>query len=210
MKIVYLTWLLLWVWPQACAQGVAAPSQDERTRIEAQRQRELTRHAQEEQACAGKFLVNDCLAAIRKRHRETLAELQRQEVLLNDAERARKATQQREITRGKQTGPAASSPVSAASKDPAVEDRRRKAMDKSAAQEQRAAATQARALAQAKKLQEHAEKDAAATTSKAALAEKRQRLYQIKQDEAAQHKADLQKRQREKTRPQAAPLPDPP
>ena len=98
MKSFGLTGMLLLAWAQACAQGGTDPAsiQVERTRILVQRQRELTRYAQEEQACTAKFFANDCVAGVKKRRRETLADLQRQEIALNDAERRRKAVQQLE------------------------------------------------------------------------------------------------------------------
>jgi hypothetical protein len=210
MKSFCLTWVWLLVWTQACGQGAADPAsiQVERTRIDAQRQRELTRYAQEEQACAAKFLANDCLEGVKKRRRETLAELQRQDVALNDAERRRKAAQQLEQRQSKSTQTAAPSPHSTDSKEQAADRLQRKVEEKALAQQQGEASAQTRAQAQAQKKQEHEEQDAAAA-SKAAMAAKNQRLNQKKKADAAQHKADLLERQKAKTKPQSLPLPDP-
>ena len=211
MKSFGLTGMLLLAWAQACAQGGTDPAsiQVERTRILVQRQRELTRYAQEEQACTAKFFANDCVAGVKKRRRETLADLQRQEIALNDAERRRKAVQQLEQRQTQTTQAAASPPDLAASKGPAAVRLQQKTQDKVQTQQQSEAAAQARARAQAQKKKEHEEQDAA-VASKAALAAKNQQQYQKKRDEAAQHKADLLERQKAKTKPAASPLPDPP
>lgn len=68
----------------------------ERTRIAQVRAREEARFAQEHAACYARFAVNDCILKARARLRTVLDELRRQEVVLNDAERKRKALQQLE------------------------------------------------------------------------------------------------------------------
>lgn len=80
----------------------SAPAPDvqaERSRIHADRAREEARYAQEQVACYARFAVNDCLRNERVRRRQVMDELRRQEIALNDAERQRKAQQQRQRTR---------------------------------------------------------------------------------------------------------------
>lgn len=48
----------------------------------------------QEVACYQRFAVNDCLFASRRTEREAMADLRRQEVLINDAQRKRRAAQQ--------------------------------------------------------------------------------------------------------------------
>ena len=182
----------------------------ERAYIEVQRQQELTRYAEQEQTCAEKFFVNDCLATIKTQHRETLAQLQRQDIALNDAERRRRVAQQSELTQSKLLPKAASSSGSNISKEQAADRLQRKTQDKARALSQNAAAAEERSQAQAQKTKVHSEQDAASAAKAAAVAAKNQRLYQEKRAQAAQHKADVQRRQKEKTKPQALPLPDPP
>jgi hypothetical protein len=195
------------------AQGQSAAdtasTSAERARIETQRQQELTRYAEQEQACAEKFFVNDCLAKIKSQHRETLAQLQRQDIALNDAERRRRVAQQSELAQSKLLPKAASAPGSNDAKAQAEERLQRKTQDKARAQSQNDAAAADRSQAQAQKRKVHSEQDAADAAKAAALAAKNQRLYQDKRAQAAQHKADVQRRQKEKTKPQALPLPDP-
>lgn len=75
--------------PAALAQGSAAPD-EERARIAAERAKADAQFAQDEKACYARFAVNDCQNEARARRRETLADLRRQEVSLNDAQRKRK------------------------------------------------------------------------------------------------------------------------
>lgn len=68
----------------------------ERTRIAQVRAREEARFAQQHAACYARFAVNDCILKARAQLRTVLDELRRQEVVLNDAQRKRKALQQLE------------------------------------------------------------------------------------------------------------------
>ena len=47
-----------------------------------------------EKACYQRFAVNDCLAESRRSEREIMADLRRQEIVINDAQRKRRAAQQ--------------------------------------------------------------------------------------------------------------------
>lgn len=66
----------------------------ERSRIQADEVRDETHFAEEEAACFARFAVTDCLREVRVRRREALDALRRQEVMLNDVERKRKAAEQ--------------------------------------------------------------------------------------------------------------------
>jgi hypothetical protein len=74
-------------WAQPAGDGA------QRARIGAERNQAEARLAAEEAACYKKFAVNDCLKEARSRTRERLAELRRQEIVLNDAERKRRAVE---------------------------------------------------------------------------------------------------------------------
>ncbi|MEO8543674.1 MAG: hypothetical protein ABI434_08835 [Burkholderiaceae bacterium] len=49
---------------------------------------------QQEIACYQRFAVNDCLIASRRKQRDIVADLRRQEILLNDTQRKRRAAEQ--------------------------------------------------------------------------------------------------------------------
>ena len=77
--------------PQPGAVSADPGEPAERSRIEQSRTLEDALFATREAACYGRFAVTDCLLAARARRREALAELRRQENVLNDAQRRRKA-----------------------------------------------------------------------------------------------------------------------
>jgi colicin import membrane protein len=70
-----------------------SPEAAELARINAQRERAEAEYAAQEKACYSRFAVNDCIETARKRRRDALADLRRQEVALNDAERRRRAAE---------------------------------------------------------------------------------------------------------------------
>lgn len=59
--------------------------------IAQQRAHLLGLRAREDSACSERFAVNDCRAAVRERYRAALADLDRQELLLNDQDRRARA-----------------------------------------------------------------------------------------------------------------------
>jgi hypothetical protein len=81
----------------AWGQSTTAVSQErlaaERARITSERADIATRFAAEERACHQRFAVNDCLNRNLAWQREALGALRRQEILLNDGERHRRAAE---------------------------------------------------------------------------------------------------------------------
>ncbi len=75
------------------AAQVPADEANERARITAERSRVEAEFEAGHKACYGRFAVNDCIDAAKSRRREALADLRRQEVSLNDAERRRRAAE---------------------------------------------------------------------------------------------------------------------
>ena len=73
----------------------------ERLRIGTERARLEANFKLEDNACYKKFLVNNCLDEIKIRRRETLADLRRQEISLNDQERKIKGAAQIQKTEDK-------------------------------------------------------------------------------------------------------------
>ena len=66
----------------------------ERSRISAERTRLDAAFALEDTACYKRFLVNNCLDEAKTRRRDALADLRRQEIVLNDEARKSKAAEQ--------------------------------------------------------------------------------------------------------------------
>ena len=66
----------------------------ERARITPQRTQLEAGFATDNAACYRKFLVNNCLAEVKVRRRDSIAELRRQELLINEQERKARAADQ--------------------------------------------------------------------------------------------------------------------
>ena len=90
-------------WAQASEEGPPIRAQEERARIAAERAQIEKRFAGEEAQCYRKFGVTDCLQESRKRRRQDLGDLRRQELSLNDADRKRRAADQVRKGEEKQT-----------------------------------------------------------------------------------------------------------
>lgn len=101
MKKTSAIWLQLFMTACACAQAsdAGSPAPDvaaERSRIQVERAQAESRYVQEQAACYARFAVNDCLRDARARRRQAVDRLRRQEVSFNDAERQRRALEQRQ------------------------------------------------------------------------------------------------------------------
>src|SRR5688572_19966746 len=77
----------------AAAQTPSAPAdmEVEKTRIDGERKSIDARYDEERAVCYKKFAVQDCLTDARRRRRVQVEDLNRQEAILNDAERKRRA-----------------------------------------------------------------------------------------------------------------------
>lgn len=81
------------------AQTSSNSSSDaERSRINADRSKLESAFALEDTACYTRFLVNNCLDEVKVRRLDALADLRRQEILLNDEARKAKAADQLQKT----------------------------------------------------------------------------------------------------------------
>ena len=69
-------------------------SDAERERISAERSRLEATFTREDTACYKRFLVNNCLDEVKIRRRDALADLRRQEIVLNDEARKAKGAEQ--------------------------------------------------------------------------------------------------------------------
>ncbi len=86
----------------ACFGLQAQTSSDaERLRISAERTKLEAAFALEDTACYKRFLVNSCLDEVKVRRRDALADLRRQEIVLNDEARKAKAAEQLQKTEEK-------------------------------------------------------------------------------------------------------------
>ncbi|MBC7681624.1 MAG: hypothetical protein H7172_04765 [Ferruginibacter sp.] len=187
----------------------------EHARITSERQQIEKRFADEEAGCFQKFAVNDCRDASRARRRVEIADLRRQEISLNDAERKRKGAEQ--LQRMEQSAAAKDEPPvavgTATPRGTAAAPARthapaepRKPYDADAAAKAQAT-RKATAENKARNYQEDQAKRARRVAAAAAANEPAR--YAKKQQEAAAHKAETADRNAARTKAKSAPLPEP-
>jgi colicin import membrane protein len=195
----------------ACASQEAGSPADLGARIKADRAQVETIFRAEEKACYGKFAVNDCLNDARGRRRQALADLRRQEISLNDAERKRRAAE-RLRTIEERASPDGQRQDAQERDSAAAKHQRRDAQasreraDRAASEESRAAKAAGRkAAAEQNKATQNAQRTEAAAEAQRNLARHDERLKQ-----AGQRKEKLEQRRAARKKPAAQPLPVPP
>lgn len=187
----------------------------QRARIAADRAEVEANFKAQEKACYNKFGVNDCLSKARALRREALADLRRQEVSLNDADRKLKgAERQREIEERSATA-TAPRPGQPATARPDQGEREaqaaKRAADRSAhesklaSQPDRSTPAQQR-IAQQEAQRKRMESDRARSAAEAAQAAKRREEQRI---QSQQHRESVEHRLADDKKPLANPLPQP-
>lgn len=207
--------LLLWVAAAGLVQVALAQEADsaaaERGRISAERDQVEASFRIQEKACYSKFAVNDCLKALRAQRRETLADLRRQEISLNDADRKRKgaerqrALEEKAAAEKRQPRPGQSAKGAAEHPQPQPG-----AAQKEADHAQAQATNAANAQERKRQAQLKAEEKKVEQARRAAEAAKNAKRRQEQQAQAEAHRASVNKRVAERTKPPAQPLPPPP
>ncbi len=212
----HLPWALCLMALCAAATGQTAGSAPDsalnaqREHISAGRARAQARYASEEAACYQKFAVNDCLNAAKAARREVLADLRRQEISLNDAERKQRGAQQLQRIEDK------SSPEkrqqAASQRERAQEEhlgRQQRAAEKFGDRAQKQAGESEKRRNYEGKQQAHLDKEAA-RASKASSAAAERSKYNEKLKDAQERKARREQDRAEARKPPASPLPTPP
>ena len=210
-------WLLIGLLLGASVQAQEVPPTQEapsqvqiqRARIAAERSKLTAQFDEQEAACYRKFAVNSCLAPLKVKRREAMADLRRQDVILNDAERRRKGAEQLQKAEEK---------ASLENQQKALERRQQIQRDLNARQERRMRKDQERlSMKQGaaekttdsvnrmndaqNKAQERAQKESQA-------AEKREQ-YEQKQREVQERRARLERKRLDQQGHEAQPLPLP-
>ena len=216
MKSFVIAFLLFWLGGFATSQtGPAnvktADIDAQRAAIAAERGRLEAGFLSEDAACQKKFTVNSCLENINARRRAVMADLRRQEIMLNDEQRKGKAEQQ--IRKSQEKSSSESMQQDSDRRTNAIEDfRGRQGRDQENAQRRNASvaneaaardANAARLVNHEKKIQARAEKQA-----KAVEEAKKFKERQIQaQERRAQYEADQANRVKPASKPLPLPLP---
>lgn len=214
MNKLLLSLLIALATVPAWAQSTAATG---RTDVEAERSRLTAERAEVDKAfndqrgvCFKRFAVEECLAESRRKKRTALDNIKRQEALLNDAERKRRAgaalNRLDEKTSAERAADATAQREKAA-KDQQERDQRAAAhstsrADTKAQEAEKVRQYQSKQRAHADHLAQQASRRAEAPAEASRQAEK------VRKAEA--HRAEVEKKNAERTKPRSAPLPPPP
>lgn len=114
MKRLCVAWVAaVFAWPVAAADAIDAGA--ERARIASERAQLHAAFARREHECRTRFAVTDCIDAARREHRDAMSRLRRQESVLDESERRRRAAERMEAIRAKLGAEAARAPAGGAS-----------------------------------------------------------------------------------------------
>lgn len=144
-KHILASLLLLSVSVLAWAADESKEAAGERARIAAERARAEKTFQAEQKACYSKFSVSGCIDDAGARRSARLADLRRQEIVLNDAQRKARAADRVKELEGKQADEARKQSEAAAKGNEKAAARERRAEDKAAKARQRAEKAQGNA-----------------------------------------------------------------
>ena len=202
-SVLALLLITVSTYSQVTDTGIKEPFdvEGERDRIQADRARAEARYERDEAACYAKFAVTNCLREVRARRREELADLRRQDIALNDAERKRKALEQIERIQQK------------SSAQGLEEEAARRAQAREARQEREERANQKASAAMKAKSGQSVGKSAQKTVEPGRTADdaaSEQKQYNDKLKEAQEHRVSREKINSEKSGTSSKPLPPTP
>jgi len=193
-------------WAQSSTADTDVDSQ--KARISAERKAVEARYDQDRAACYQKFAVQDCIDGARRKRRTQVEDLNRQEAVINDAERQRRAAAQLD----KLNRNAEPSADDAANRERALQsqkDREQRAADREASRQTKEAQEAAARRSFENKQRAHAQEQAKSAEERAQEQAERQR-YEDRLKKAEQDRAELEARNAKRTKPRSAPLPTPP
>ena len=196
-------------WAGAWAQ-VPEPVVQERARIASERSQAEMRFATEEKSCYGTFAVNSCVEDARKRRRGTLAGLRALELSLNDAERKRETTQR--LKKLEDRASPEKQAQAAAERAKAVADqqlRETRTAEENAARSAKANRSADPAHERGARDTRHQPRVKTPPQQKAVDTADNQRRHRQRTEEAAAHRAQVEKRMAERTK-RSSPLPPQP
>ena len=194
----------------ACFEAMAQTSSDaERLRISTERAKLEAAFTLEDSACYKRFLVNNCLDEVKVRRRDALADLRRQEIVLNDEARKARAAEQLQKTEEKSASEKLQQEAdkrAQAVKD--FDERMARDKQKTADREALQAGEKARSDAAASRVKGNQDKEAGRTAKQAAAAEELKK-YNERQAQAKERQAKSARDKASQAKAPANPLPAP-
>jgi hypothetical protein len=193
---------------QSPAQEKAANAL-ERSKVAAERARLEAGFQAEEAACKSRFAVNACLQEIRTRRSEAMADLRRQDILINEADRKARAADQIKKTEDKSNLERKQHRAEKEKKAQQENDRLAKRSDQRGQSQAKSAADASANLEAAQTRQKNSQSKAGEAKTRDEQAAANVQNAKVRAEKAAQNQAERDKRLKDKTNSTRKPLPAP-
>ena len=202
-------WLVLTLLMACFGVNAQTSSDAERSRISADRSSLEAAFALEETACYKRFWVNNCLEDVKVRRRDVMADLRRQEIVLNaDARKAKAAEQLQKIEDKSSPEKLQQEAEKQAQAVKDFEDRTARNKQEYVDRELLKAGEKANSEATAGRIKVNQDKAAARSAKQSAEANER-RKYNERQEQAKDRQARYAREKASQTKAPAQPLPAP-
>ena len=182
----------------------------ERSKIAAERARLEAGFQAEEAACKSRFAVNACLQEIRPRRNAAMADLRRQDLLINEAERKARGADQIQKTEDKSSLERQQQRAEQEKKAQQETERRSERNDQRGQSQAKSAADASANVEAAETRQKNSQSKAGEAKTRHEQAASNVLDAKVRSEKAAQNEAERDKRLKEKSNSARKPLPAPP
>ena len=182
----------------------------ERSKIAAERARLEAGFQAEETACKSRFVVNACLQEIRSRRNEAMADLRRQDLLINESDRKARAADQIQKTEDKSNLERQQQRAEQEKKAQQETERRSERNDQRGQSQAKSAADASANVEAAQTRQQNSQSKADEAKTRHEQAAANVQDAKVRTEKAAQNQAERDKRLKEKSNSTRKPLPAPP
>jgi transglutaminase/protease-like cytokinesis protein 3 len=193
---------------QSPAQEKAANAL-ERSKVAAERARLEAGFQAEEAACKSRFTVNACLQEIRTRRSEAMADLRRQDILINEADRKARSADQIKKTEDKSNLERKQHRAEKEKKAQQENDRLAERSDQRGQSQAKSAADASANVEAAQTRQKNRQSKAGEAKTRDEQAAANVQNAKVRAEKAAQNQAERDKRLKDKTNSTRKPLPAP-
>ena len=197
----------------AMAQSLAQEKTNnalERSKIAAERARLEAGFLAEETVCKSRFAVNACLQEIRSRRNEAMADLRRQDLLLNESDRKARAADQIQKTEEKSKLELQQQRAEQEKKAQQETERRSERHDQRGQSQAKSAADASANVEAAQTRQKNSQSKAGEAKTRHEQAASNVLDAKLRSEKAAQNQAERDKRLKDKSNSTRKPLPAPP
>ena len=182
----------------------------ERSKIAAERARLEAGFQAEEAACKSRFAVNACLQEIRPRRNAAMADLRRQDLLINEAERKARGADQIQKTEDKSSLERQQQRAEQEKKAQQEAERRSERHDQRGQSQAKSAADASANVEAAETRQKNSQSKAGEAKTRHEQAASNVLDAKVRSEKAAQNQAERDKRLKDKSNSNRQPLPAPP